>query len=353
MIMKKNYYSRIASMLALLLVFIMAQGQAPAPLARYTFDETSGTAVADATGNGHDAVASCDTCWKEGTIGGALAFYGTELVTLPASGLGLSSGSGSVAFWMKISGELDQINTIFWGGDNTTGGGFGPENEMHVHLEKPEPDIWTGGEIGIWILADPNVHIYSDPDKGTSAGVPPVNPILMTDGVWHHVACTWGGGSVVLYIDGVMIMSNDAYNPTYFNLTNIVLGQMINAGRTYHGLLDDFRIWNIVLSDIDVQDLATKNPASVDQPTVGETGLSVFPSPASGQANIRFNMEAGRNVSLSVYSITGAEMGTVYEGISTAGENVICIDAGNYAPGLYVVKLKAGNELSYTRVVLQ
>ena len=217
-------------------------------LAHYKLDEGSGTLATDASGNGFDATINGVPDWVEGRVGGALEFFANENVTLPEGVMGLTSFVGSVAFWMNMDVPT-QINTMFWGGDNTTGGGFGAENEMHIHVENVVTDVWIGGELSFYIRADPNpnVHLHSDPEKSGAddPGAAPVNPILMGDNFWHHIAGVWDGDNSIskLYIDGILIMEWP-YEPNPYELSNIFLGQMANGGRTYTGKLDDVRIYS-------------------------------------------------------------------------------------------------------------
>ena len=150
-------------------------------LVHYKLDETGGTVVSDSGGKGNDGVLAGDAQWTAGWSGGALQFNGGDSVTLPADSIGLRSDSGSVAFWLNMTEVTGGINTIWWGGDNTTGGGFGPENEMHIHVEAFVDNIWEGGEIAFHGQNNPNFHVHSDPNKGEAPN-PPVNPILMADG---------------------------------------------------------------------------------------------------------------------------------------------------------------------------
>jgi hypothetical protein len=170
--------------------------------------------------------------------------------------MGLRSDTGSVAFWMNMSEVVGGINTIWWGGDNTTGSGMGPENEMHIHIETVVNNIWIGGELCFRVLHGPLIHLHSDPEKG-DASVPgniPVNPVLMNDGQWHHVVGTWGDadGNVNLYLDGGLLQQA-AYTTPSYPLSNIYLGRMAGGGRTYTGLLDDVQIYGGALTEQEIQ----------------------------------------------------------------------------------------------------
>ena len=84
----------------------------------------------------------------------------------------------------------------------------------------------------------------------------------VTDGNWHHVAITYDqsvSGSVSLYIDGVLSMSNP-------NTTNWSWGasQEIELGRShdpywfvYDGQMDDVRIYNRILTAGEVSTIGT------------------------------------------------------------------------------------------------
>lgn len=262
------------------------------PLIYYKFDETSGTVVTDASGNGFDGTINGATNWVEGYLDGALEFFGAENVTIPADQMGLTSEVGSVAFWLKTF-EPTIIYTIFWSGDNTTGGGFGPENELHITLESAISNIWIGGEISFFLRGSPDILLHSDPEKGGAdeAGNPPVNPILLGDNEWHHVAATWdlNEGKAKLYIDGVLIMEWE-YESTGYQLDHIYLGQMANSTRRYTGKLDDFRIYSHALIDDEVNSLFTRSITAdfIGTPTSGSAPLTVqFTDQSIGDINSR------------------------------------------------------------------
>jgi len=347
-------------MLALLAsVTLYAQ---PAELvARYSLDETEGTVAADLSGNGFDAEIFCalgDCLGQEGTIDGAMSFGGTDSIVLPADVMGMTNDNGSVAFWMK-AGEPSSIYTMFWAGDNTTGGGFGPENEIHLHLEQAATDVWAGGEVS-WVVllggeASEKTFLFSDPWKGSNPATPPSDQVItLKDEEWHHVAATWGGGLVKLYVDGAPIWDTTAYYPlTEYDLTHMYLGKMGGGGRTFQGMMDEVRIYKGVLEDFEVETLYNKDFTNINQNLAGENDLAVYPNPATGNASIRFSDEGGRNVSIDLYSVTGAHVGNVYRGKTVAGQNLVNLEAANYGAGLYVVEVNIDSKVSHTKFVVK
>jgi hypothetical protein len=257
------------------LVFSLAVSASADLVVHYRLDETSGTVAADSSGNGFDGTVNGSPIWVAGYLGGALQFTGGDNITFPAADIGMRSDNGSIALWLNAD-TPSGINTFFSAGDNLTGGGFGPENEMHVHLEQPQAGIWIGGECSFFALANPNTFLHTDPTKG-APGNTPINPVLLADLQWHHIAATWGDGSVKLYIDGVLI-AESAYNSSDYELSNMFIGQMLGGGRPFTGIIDDVQLYNHALSDADVA-LAMEGgepagPASDPNPDDGDTDIA-------------------------------------------------------------------------------
>lgn len=342
--MKKFYF---INTLFLLMVLCLAVSAQPAELlVHYKLDDAAGTVAADASGNGLDGtVNGAAAAWVEGTLGGALQFAGTENVTLPAAAMSMTSNNGSVSLWMK-AGEPDAIFTMFWAGDNETGGGFGAENEMHLHLEQGDGGTtWMGGECSFFVIANPNSFIHSDPTKG-EAGNTPVNPLLLGDDAWHHVAAIWGGGFIKLYIDGALI-SEAAYTSTDYSLTHIFLGQMANASRLFKGIMDDVRIYTGVLLDFEIEDLFNKVTTTRD--IKNSNNLSFYPNPASDYLNVHFLSEAGRAAGISLFNLVGQEVTT--KAVTTvSGANDITLNLDGLASGIYFVRLELDDEVTVEKV---
>jgi hypothetical protein len=273
-------WKKATGLICLILLFGLATNTWAQLLVYYQFNETSGTVAVDSSGKGNDGtlisanatVTTIDANWvSTGWKDGCLDFNGLTEVVIPAANLGLRSDAGSVVFWMNQPRLRGAINTIWWGGDNTTGGGFGPENEMHIHTEAVGANIWVGGELCFAGQNNPNFHLYSDPNKA-AAGDPPIDPILMPDGQWHHVACTWGNedGNVKLYLDG-SLLHQLAYGDRSYALNNMCIGAMINESRQYFGKLDEFQIYGRALTAEEVAQnvqgiLALSYPAALPNP---------------------------------------------------------------------------------------
>ena len=272
--------SRFIAVILLLSVGATASAQL---LVYYQFNETSGTTAVDSSGKGNHGtlmsanttVTTIDANWvPDGWRDGCLDFNGLTEVLIPAENMGLRSDAGSIVFWMNQPSLRGAINTIWWGGDNTTGGGFGQENEIHIHTEAVGANVWVGGELSFyaWGTDAGAWQMHSDPNKG-AAGDPPLDPILMCDGQWHHVACTWGNedGYAKIYLDGRLLTQQEPVNPASYALSNMCIGSMINESRQYYGKLDEFQIYGRALTPEEVAQnvegiLALSYPAALPDP---------------------------------------------------------------------------------------
>jgi len=75
---------------------------------------------------------------------------------------------------------------------------------------------------------------------------------------WHHIVCIWGESGVRLYMDGVLQGSSDL--SYYDNSSTVNMGIGCYNGHHprahyFHGSIDDFRIYNVQLSESEVLDL--------------------------------------------------------------------------------------------------
>ena len=352
---------RLICVTKFILVLILATVASADLLVHYTFDEMSGNVATDSSGNGFDGTIQETTNWVAGIMGGALEFTGTGNVTLPAETMGLYSDIGSVTFWMN-AGEPSGIYTMFWGGDNLTGTGFGPENEMHVHIESPVADIWVGGELSFFAIADPSVHLFSDPSKGTDPATPPVDPRLVSDSEWHHVAATWSdaNSSMQLYLDGEFI-SEAEYISTAYALNNIFLGQMGSGNRTYIGLLDEVRIYSNALTEEEIFALYENRESHVNNSPAAKPQEFVlnqnYPNPFNPTTTISYQLAKNSDVLLTLYNQAGQKIRTLVQEKQGFGFHSITWDgrddAGQQASsGIYLYRLQVDNKVQTRKLML-
>jgi hypothetical protein len=79
------------------------------------------------------------------------------------------------------------------------------------------------------------------------------------DGNWHHLAATRDGSSLKFYVDGIFVGSSPspAGSDPSTNFCDWILGYGYNSGFVYwHGGLDDLRIYNRVLTAVEIGKLS-------------------------------------------------------------------------------------------------
>lgn len=95
----------------------------------------------------------------------------------------------------------------------------------------------------------------------------------VTTGVWHHIAATYDGSTMKIYVDGVLVASQVRAN-IYFSSTNqnLMIGSWSNIGRYLNAAVDEVRVWNVSRTAAEIQhymNCELSNPTS-------QTGLVAY-----------------------------------------------------------------------------
>jgi hypothetical protein len=70
-----------------------------------------------------------------------------------------------------------------------------------------------------------------------------------------------------------------------------------------------------------------------------------FPNPARGTTTVAFALAEANDVKLELYDLSGRKVATIVEGYRSAGENEATLDTGTLAAGVYIYRLRAGDEV--------
>lgn len=214
-------------------------------VAFWQLDEGSGTKVKDASGNGHHGEIKGPK-WTTGKIGKGLIFAGKdnkELVEVPdADDLdGMSAMTATV--WANITGTGTSVYPRF-------------VTKGHEHSWTFLVDVNVGKYLR-FIVNRPGGK-FDVTDKTTQ-----LDPFFNE---FHHYAVTWDEKDIIFYIDGKEI-SKHAGGPGPGSQTElpVLLGNS-PSGRTFEGILDEVGIFNIALSQKDIERLmdGLKNFHAVD-----------------------------------------------------------------------------------------
>lgn len=225
----------------------------------YALSEATGTTTADASGNGITATLTNGPTWTaSGRYGAGLIFDGgNDSVQVPAST------------------ALD-LTTAF-----TLEGWVNPTSSTSgVLLHRPE-----ASGLGTTYSLQASGSVFARA-KTTAATVTVYGPAIPT-GQWTHVASTWDGATLRLYIDGALSASA-ALNGTLVSSTGQPLSIGGLSGHMFNGRLDEIRVYSRALSASELTRdmyaaLDTSAPPVVAgfTPASGATGLPLTVTPSA------------------------------------------------------------------------
>jgi hypothetical protein len=119
-------------------------------------------------------------------------------------------------------------------------------------------DDWVGNQRIVQKGVDDQYRLLDEGNlefglAGVSGG--DIGTPLPTTGTWHHVAGTYDGLTIRLYIDGVERVSNSASGPLQTSSTSLYIGNKPLSsypGDCFKGIIDEVRIYNRALSDQEI-----------------------------------------------------------------------------------------------------
>lgn len=235
-------------------------------LAHYTFDQGSGTTLADSSGNGNDLTLGSGTNWQvTGVFGGSYDF-GTESA-LSRTG-GASSGTlanlntvtgnqVTISFWAQSASESIRSNPFYFG---TSAAGQG-SRIFASHLE------WSDGQTYWDVAWDVNNGNRVNGDLGLSADQ------------MHHYVMTFDGdlGEMFVYKDNVEVLASTSVpggTINWANLSNFEIGAF-SFDSFWDGQVDDFAIWNEVIDENSRTIAFTQGVGAIPEPASGTLFLTV------------------------------------------------------------------------------
>ncbi len=219
-----NFVSALALCATFLLCssFTLAQEYTPDAntVALYHFNETSGSTISDASGNGNDGIATGTTI-VDGKFGNARDFNGSsdyiKVTCIPTN--------PNNAFTFELYCLVHSFTDV-----------------MHLINYGDFPSGYYGVSPALYIETNRSVVFYMYPLNGQYLGL--ASNTKLSTGVWYHVAGTYDGNTAKLFINGVLDAAT-TYNLGSQILANTYLGaNKSNNERYLDGLIDEVRISN-------------------------------------------------------------------------------------------------------------
>ena len=225
-------------------------------LAWWKMDEAGGNTAADASGNNLAATIS-GAAFASGHLANALRFNGSSDAATFASP---DTGQITLAAWVRADGR---------------------GNSQYPRI------LDTPGYRLFFRFDGQGTNALDFATYSTANGDWISGPNTISTGAWYHVAASYDRSSFAnqptLYVNGVKlapqtITSPSGTQPPYTGTGYI--GNKSGLSRAWNGAIDDLRIYNRLLSDAEVQLLASMPPANL-APVVraGTNQAAVWPAP--------------------------------------------------------------------------
>jgi fibronectin type 3 domain-containing protein len=197
----------------------------PQLVAAYSFDEGSGSTVADLSGHGNTGTVTSPSWTQTGKFGKALVFNGTTtLVTIPdTAALHLTTGMTLEAWVNPSAPAFGWRDVVYKGNDN-------------YYLEASTGNPLPG--IGITV-------------GGTATEVTATTSLPVN--TWTFLTATYDGTTVRFYLNGTQVGSAARSGSIVTSTNPLQIGGDSIYGQHFQGMIDEVRVYNVALTPAQIQ----------------------------------------------------------------------------------------------------
>ena len=196
-------------------------------VAYWRFDEGNGPTAYDSV-NANDGSIHEATWVESGRVNSALSFDGyNDHVEVPDSdSLDAPSVSNHITLeaWLNLAQAYPAgypQHYVIDSRDGGTGGyGFNVDSDLI--------QCWVGGYY-------------------------PYLPATLEVGVWHHVACTYDGSEMIIFVDGVVAGSRSVTRVIMPSSSPLFIGQRYTQSERFKGIIDEVAVWSEALPQQEIQ----------------------------------------------------------------------------------------------------
>jgi hypothetical protein len=249
----------------------------------WKFDEADGNTAYDSAGSGHGAVYGAE--WTTGQVYGALSFDGNgDYVVVPDRAELNPTSAITIAAWINTNTWSDGNRRILQKGDG--------DNQYRF--------LCQGGFM-FDLCGVSNGNLVAT---------------LPSEGIWHHVAATYDGSTMKIFVDVEEIAAQSAGGQISTTSDSLHIGtKKVGAppGDHFNGIIDDVRIYNRALAQNELWKIATV-PAY-------DPNLSYNPNPAHEQENVSPYTALGWLPGAQAADVDGHDvyLGTGFNDVNDAG----------------------------------
>ena len=205
-------------------VTVSNSGSLSGLVAAYSFDAGSGSTVADSSGQGNNGVSDKSAAWDAGKFGSAMRFNGSStIVTVPDSASLDLTTAMTLEAWVKPAVAQSGWRTV-----------------MHKNVDR------------FYLFVSSNGDTPATGGTFGSGNQNTVAPSALPVNVWSHLAATFDGKTVKLYINGELVASQPQGTPLTTSTGTFQIGGS-SYGEFFNGWLDEIRIYNRALSAAEIQ----------------------------------------------------------------------------------------------------
>jgi hypothetical protein len=203
--------------------------------AAFALDEGSGATAADTSGNSNTLTLNGATWNATGKYGKALSFNGTS---------GYASTPDSPALDIVSAGTLEawvKINAL---------------NQWHGIIAKANTSSDAARNYAMEITNTNQVACFLG--NGSAATPLMTSTTALATGAFYHIACTWDGANLKVYVNGVMERSVAQSLTPAANTDSLMIGQYGGGADFANATIDEIRIYSKALSAAEISsDMST------------------------------------------------------------------------------------------------
>ena len=200
-----------------------AHAQASGLVASYSFEEGTGTATSDASGNNNPGTLANAAWTTSGKYGKALTFNGTSSIVniADAASLRLTTAM-TLEAWVYPTAAGNAWRTVVM--KEVTGE---LAYALYANEDVNVPSAW--------------LRIGTTSRRGAGTSMLPLN-------TWSHLAATYGSGSLRVYVNGVQVSTQAMTGSIASSTRPLRIGGNTVWGEYFAGRIDEVKIYNRVLS---------------------------------------------------------------------------------------------------------
>jgi glucose/arabinose dehydrogenase/chitodextrinase len=301
-------------------------------VAAYAFNEGTGTAVSDISGNGNNGTVNAATWSTAGKYGSALSFNGSSArVTInDAPSLRLTT-SMTLEAWVRPSSVSSAWRDVIYKGNDN-----------------------------YYLMATTTTG--SRPCLGAIFGASTYGEVFGTASLavnsWSHIAGTYDGTIERLYLNGVQVASTAQTGNIITSANPLTIGSDPIYGQYFSGLIDDVRVYNRALTAAEIQsDMNTPLGGTPPPDTTAPSTPSGLGANATSSSQINLTWTASTdNVGVTGYLLERSQGAgsTAFAPVGPTMPGVSFNDTGLAASTVYNYRLRAtdaaGNLSGYSSV---